>query len=188
MILPTIKRFSQKGFTLIELLIVMAILGILAVGLVAAINPTEKINAANDSKTQSDIGVLARASESYATSRNGFYPLVITDLTGSNEIKFAPASVPNDNAHFTSCTGLPGAACGAACTAGSSCARLFIAAPLLSSKFTSTCSGGNVPYWVYTSETGKTCYKCAATPITNSILTGFTGTTNAGNGTAVGQC
>jgi len=44
-----LKKSLKKGFTLIELLIVIAILGLLAVSLIVAIDPVEQINRANDS-------------------------------------------------------------------------------------------------------------------------------------------
>ncbi len=42
------NQLLKKGFTLIELLIVIAILGLLAVSLIVAIDPVEQINRAND--------------------------------------------------------------------------------------------------------------------------------------------
>lgn len=63
-----------KGFTLIELLIVIAVLGVLAAGVLVAIDPIDKINAANDAKVQGDIGAIGRAMESYAALHNGLYP------------------------------------------------------------------------------------------------------------------
>ncbi len=68
-----ISMKSSKGFTLIELLIVIAVLGILAVAVLAAINPIEQINRSRDTGSRSDaeqlIGGIDRF---YAT--NGFYP------------------------------------------------------------------------------------------------------------------
>ena len=62
------------GFTLIELLIVIAILGVLAAGVLVAIDPVDKINQANDAKVQQDIQALALAMESYSVHNNGAYP------------------------------------------------------------------------------------------------------------------
>lgn len=42
------KNFSKKGFTLIELLIVIALLGALAVGLLAALDPFEQLKKGTD--------------------------------------------------------------------------------------------------------------------------------------------
>lgn len=64
----------QKGFTLIELLVVIVILGILTVGVVAVLNPADKINLANDTKAEQDIDSVAKAIEQYAISNSGNYP------------------------------------------------------------------------------------------------------------------
>ena len=158
MILLKIRRFIKKssqffnsasrGFTLIELLIVMAILGVLSIGLVAAINPIDKINAASDSRVISDIGVMARASESYATSHSGFYPAAISDLTTASELKAAPIA-PSGYSYTYSA--LP-----ASCTAGTTCTSITITAPLKSNKYTST------PFARYESSTGKQCQVATA--------------------------
>jgi len=52
MIKIRIKKIFMRGFTLIELLIVIAVLGVLAGGVIVAINPTAKINAANMAKAE----------------------------------------------------------------------------------------------------------------------------------------
>jgi len=45
----------RKGFTLIELLIVIAILGILAIGLMAALDPLEQLKRARDTATRNTV-------------------------------------------------------------------------------------------------------------------------------------
>ena len=158
-----LKKTISSGFTLIELLIVMAILGVLSIGLVAAINPIEKINSAGDSRAQSDIGVLARATESFATARTGYYPSQISDLTGSNELKYAPVA-PNGSYYYY---GLPTASClsGQSPTTGgtSACTGVLIEYQLRGAKYTNQCTGGTpVSMWIYASSTGQSCMKCAA--------------------------
>ncbi len=64
---------QRKGFTLIELLIVITLLGILAVAVLAAINPIEQINRSRDTATRNDAGQLISAIERYYATR-GFYP------------------------------------------------------------------------------------------------------------------
>lgn len=65
------KKLAQ-GFTLIELLIVIAVLGILAVAVLSAINPIEQINRSRDTGSRSDaeqlIGAMDRfyAAQGYA--------------------------------------------------------------------------------------------------------------------------
>lgn len=63
----------RKGFTLIELLIVIAILGILAVAVLSAINPVEQMKKARDSARKSDSAELLNAHERYFTTF-GCYP------------------------------------------------------------------------------------------------------------------
>lgn len=76
------KRLS-KGFTMIELLIVVAVLGILAVAVLAAINPIEQMNRGKDTASRSDAEQLIGAIDRFYTS-NGYYPWVtsasITDF------------------------------------------------------------------------------------------------------------
>lgn len=81
---------SKLGFTLIELLIVIAVLGVLAAGVLVAINPIKKINQANDAKIKSNIGQLARAIQSYSTLNNGTYPASLDGIVTSGEIKRIP--------------------------------------------------------------------------------------------------
>jgi len=67
------KRILAQGFTLIELLIVIAVLGILAVAVLSAINPIEQINRSRDTGSRSDAEQLLGAIDRfYATA--GFYP------------------------------------------------------------------------------------------------------------------
>jgi prepilin-type N-terminal cleavage/methylation domain-containing protein len=66
-------RLYSKGFTLIELLIVIAVLGILAVAVLSAINPIEQINRSKDTGVRSDAEQLINAIDRYYAS-NGYYP------------------------------------------------------------------------------------------------------------------
>ncbi|HUV72107.1 MAG TPA: type II secretion system protein [Clostridia bacterium] len=63
----------KAGFTMIELLIVIAVLGILAVAVLSAINPIEQINRGRDTGGRSDAEQLLSAIERFYTMR-GFYP------------------------------------------------------------------------------------------------------------------
>lgn len=82
------KQKSAQGFTLIELLIVIAVLGILAVAVLSAINPIEQINRSRDTGSRSDAEQLLSAIDRfYATA--GYYPWVsgasvTTTTTGSD--------------------------------------------------------------------------------------------------------
>lgn len=64
---------KQRGFTLIELLIVVALIGILAVALLSAINPIEQGRKARDSGRKSDSAELLNAVERY-NATFGCYP------------------------------------------------------------------------------------------------------------------
>ncbi|HSW88347.1 MAG TPA: type II secretion system protein [Candidatus Saccharimonadales bacterium] len=142
------KYTASSGFTLIELLVVIAIISVLAVGLLAAINPLDKINSASDARVMNDLGVLARASESYSSSHTGFYPAAIADLVSASELKVAP--VPPTGYAYTF-TALP-----AACTAGTTCTSITITSPLKSNKYSTT------PFQRYESATGKSCQVATA--------------------------
>jgi len=67
------KLRSQAGFTMIELLIVIAILGILAVAVLSAINPVEQINRGRDTGSRSDAEQLLSAIDRY-NAFQGYYP------------------------------------------------------------------------------------------------------------------
>ena len=66
-------RKTSLGFTLIELLIVIAVLGILAVAVLAAINPIEQINRSRDTGSRSDSEQLISAIDRFYAS-SGYYP------------------------------------------------------------------------------------------------------------------
>ena len=65
-------RQTAKGFTLIELLIVIAVLGILAVAVLSAINPIEQIDRGKDTASRSDAEQILGGMERFYTN-NGYY-------------------------------------------------------------------------------------------------------------------
>jgi len=67
------KRATQAGFTMIELLVVIAILGILAVAVLAAINPLEQIKRGSDTALKSDAEQLINAVDRFLAFAN-YYP------------------------------------------------------------------------------------------------------------------
>lgn len=67
------KYKTAQGFTLIELLIVIAVLGILAVAVLSAINPIEQINRSRDTGGRSDAEQLLSAIDRFYASQ-GYYP------------------------------------------------------------------------------------------------------------------
>ncbi len=149
----------KKGFTLIELLVVIGILAVLMAGVVALIDPRDKVLQANDTKVISDIGQIASALNAYAAQQsNATYPATATWSTdlgpaGSGELKTVP---------------VPPAATGYGAAYGYSATTTTVANDtavlynrLLSKKYTSKCAAG-VPYWFWTSTTGKIGGFCGA--------------------------
>ena len=61
-----------KGFTLVELLIVIAIIGILAVVLVVAVNPSAQLHKAHDAQRKSDLAQIQKALEQYYNDNNQY--------------------------------------------------------------------------------------------------------------------
>lgn len=72
------SKSSGAGFTLIELLVVMAIVGILAVATIVAVNPLRNINQAKEANVKSDMAQIVLALKSYLTTNEGKYPDVST--------------------------------------------------------------------------------------------------------------
>lgn len=66
------KSFDQKGFTLIELLVVIGILGILATGLLATIDPLEQFRKGSDSNERTTSLELVNALTRYYAVHNTF--------------------------------------------------------------------------------------------------------------------
>lgn len=94
------KTFSS-GFTLIELLIALAVIGVLATLVFVGLDPADKINAANDSKVQTDINAIAKSMEAYAVNNSNTYPMatppsdVQLTLAAAGELKVTLAPPAN---------------------------------------------------------------------------------------------
>lgn len=67
------ELMNQRGFTLVELIIVIAIISIMAAGVIAVLDPTAQFQKANDTRRKSDLSQIAKALESYYQD-HGAYP------------------------------------------------------------------------------------------------------------------
>lgn len=66
-----------KGFTMIELLIVIAVLGVLAIAVLSAINPIEQINRGRDTGSRSDAEQLLSAVDRFNAAQ-GYWPWALS--------------------------------------------------------------------------------------------------------------
>ncbi len=163
----------KKGFTLIELLVVIGLLAVISAGVVALINPQDKLNAGNDAGVQNSIGEIGTAAQAYAATHSGNYPGLDSDtvLVTTGDLTVWPTS-PNG-------TITDGSTC--AVSGGAGCTRYTVYAPVKSKKYASslgvaTGTGGTVAacgaanaYWLWTSNTGKACLYCGA-PVADGTM------------------
>ena len=70
------KIKKDKGFTLVELVLVVAIMGIMSVGIMLTLNPFAQFQKANDARRKSDLAQIQRALEIYYQD-HGQYPSAI---------------------------------------------------------------------------------------------------------------
>lgn len=137
-------KSARRGFTLIELLVVMAILAVVAAGVVVAINPGKRINQANDSKTQNDIGQIATALQAYFTDSQSF-PTALSALVTNGDLKQIPTPAAGGSYEYeitpTGCTGAIG-------SGQTACTDVAVSEPLLDPN-----TAGNL--WCWESATGQ---------------------------------
>lgn len=139
---------SEKGFTLIELLIVIAIMGVLAAGVLFAIDPVDRIRSANDSLSQKDVSSIANAAEAYAATHDGVYAATRAILVTNGDLKVDPAPPATGYSYTYAPTG-----------ASPNYTGFTMVGTLRSKKFTS----GSYNFFMYSSATGKACPSSSAT-------------------------
>jgi len=85
------KNTLSKGFTLVELLIVIALLGVIATIVIAAINPIEQANRAADSGMKADSSQIVSALQRYYTTHSQFPWNIGGALEVDDELAFISA-------------------------------------------------------------------------------------------------
>lgn len=106
------KTTLARGFTLVELLIVIALLGVIATVVIAAINPIEQANRARDAGYKADASQLLSAEERYFSAHSEFPWVSSGSLTNDDPFGFINAADPTVgvcvDASCTTTTAVPG--------------------------------------------------------------------------------
>jgi prepilin-type N-terminal cleavage/methylation domain-containing protein len=156
----------KKGFTLIELLIVIAILGVLAVVVLVAINPVQQLARTRDAGRISTVQQLGHAVEAYFVSHDGTYPTAAwdTELVASGDLAVFPSVVTN-----TLTTGCGGTNDWCYASATDSFAVWSALESDTNLTVDATC-GGTAAYAAYLSLAGRGCIVCDAPPTATSTI------------------
>lgn len=126
----------KKAFTLIELLVVIGIMAVIAAGVIATINPQEKIRQGRDATTQSAVSQVAGALQAFvAVTTDGIYPANLNTLITSGELTVLPTLPTGAGAFVTSGLGTVGPVC--------------VSATLQSARYAA------VPRWCWCSNLGE---------------------------------
>jgi prepilin-type N-terminal cleavage/methylation domain-containing protein len=150
----------KRGFTLIELLIVMAILGVLAVVVLVAINPVQQLARTRDTGRKSSVTQLGHALQAYFTARS-LYPAAntgwISTLSTSGELSTIPSQINYSVGTAALCTT---AAMSGWCYANqANTTNAIIFAQLESQVEQSKCNGTNT-WFVFSAEQGRAGIVC----------------------------
>lgn len=157
----------RKGFTLIELLIVMAILGVLAVVVLVAINPVQQLARTRDAGRKSGVTQMGHALEAYYTARGGTYVAEsatwIDDLVTAGELSSAPGLIDYNVSGAAECANLNkqnGWCYDESDGAGLEPAILYVT--LESDSEISKCAAGTFPFFVWSTGHGRGGLICSA--------------------------
>jgi len=161
----TAQKIINKGFTLIELLIVIAVLGVLAVVVLIAVNPLQQLARGRDAGRVSAIGQLGRSAEAYAVSNNGVYVAEnatwIASLVTAGEISVVPSVIAYTAGDASACsTNAQNSYCYNATTALGGAPAIFYAR-LEADSSNSKCSGTDVAYTVFSTADGRGGLVCS---------------------------
>lgn len=200
------KKYLSRGFTLVELLIVIALLGVIATIVIAAINPIEQANRARDAGMKADASQLISAIERYYTTHSQFpWEASSCDTNGGtacdydaeDEFPFLSADDPS-----VGLCGATGAACKSSANQGELIASLELQTQFLNKGWIgvtaeaekifvgkgSTASGGVYACWVPKAKSNKqVLLNSAETGEVNKMFNAKTSFTSAGVPTA-GEC
>jgi len=170
------SRNLKRGFTLIELLIVMAILGVLAVVVLVAINPVQQLARTRDAGRKSTVTQLGHALEAYYTSHGGTYVEEGTDwitaLVAAGEMASEPSAINPGVAGYTACSANAQNGYCYDATTEEGGEPVLIYTVLESQSETSKCTAGT-PYFVWSTLDGRgglVCSETAPTPGSNQTF------------------
>ena len=90
------RNLKRAGFTLVELLIVIALIGVLVLVVLAAINPIEQANKARDTRFRSDGAQLLAAIDRYFASQSEFPWVTVDSTTYSNDSSLGFMTAANE--------------------------------------------------------------------------------------------
>ena len=154
-----------KGFTLIELLIVIAILGVLAVVVLVAINPVQQLARTRDSGRISSVAQIGHAVEAYMASHNGSYPTDLTELVTSGELTAIPSEVNNNLSALCMTDVLQGW-----CYETDETQEFLVWSRLEADTNITLGSCTDESYIVYMSAAGKACIVCDAPALGTTVV------------------
>jgi len=145
-----IKEKISRGFTMIELLIVIAVLGILAVAVLATINPIEQINRGRDTGSRGDAEQLLSAIDRFNATQ-GLWPWQI-DSDSEDAVAWSTVADVEDESNCPILDKLAqgGGACG---SNGADEVKAAFVSRLTASNY-------NALYMEYTGDTGDSLYIC----------------------------